>query len=159
MLDPPISQADIDAGTVFLRRDGREVQIAGYSNDGPFDHWPWVANEVDCELCCYAGDGQRYNNKNPQTDLIARKPKESEMSQVVVEDKRIRPLESPIVSFGKLKDESVFVRKVGPQVVCVKFGGNRLSFNGTYVAVYSTDDLCQCIPRPDLRLRLVLETI
>lgn len=156
MLDPPISQADIDAGTVFVRRDGGEVIIEASNILFRRPERTWR----DKRGVCYTDKGTYYPNGDYcDEDLIARKPKESEMSQVVVEDKRIRPLESPIVSFGKLKDESVFVCKDGPQVVCVKFGGNRLSFNGTYVAVYSTDDLCQCIPRPDLRLRLVLETI
>ena len=154
MLDPPISQADIDAGTVFVRRDGSEVRIVEHFNDDISDHH-WRA----CDKYYYCDDGSFFTSRDKQQfDLIARKPKESEMSQVVVEDLRSRVPEE--VRFADAELETIYSWGGGVYLKISGCHGMRIEKRDPprFGATIFDNGTLIC-PRPDLRLRLVLETI
>lgn len=160
MLDPPITQADIDEGTVFVRRDGEQTTLANRINWLDIDpNLPWISEDGRW----YGGSGIRLVFGEGEYDLIARKPKESEMSQVVVE-KRIN--NGKAVDFADLPQNTIFTTQATPDHIRVKFvwGDSHIVIcpDGTAATIAnhrSGGEFTKCIPRPDLRLRLVLETI
>ena len=160
MLDPPITQADIDAGTVFVRRDGEQTTLANRINWLDIaPNLPWISEDGRW----YGGSGIRLVFGEGEYDLIARKPKESGMSHVVLEN---RINNRKVLNFADLPQNTIFTTKATPNYIRVKlvWSDSHLCIgpDGTVATIVnhgSGGEFTQCIPRPDLRLRLVLESV
>jgi hypothetical protein len=82
MLDPPITQADVDEGTVFVRRDKLCAEIRASDNVSV----PWADKyRPDIE---YDSNGRRCRDAEHRGDLISRLPKpegeKNAMTQITI---------------------------------------------------------------------------
>lgn len=151
MLDPPISQADIDNKTLFRSECGpaRVLRcVAGL----------WYADYGDDIYYYVASDGSA-SREEPNFALTERIPKEPEMqSQVIVEDRRDDASEDAYMhAFGSY-DNGRIVRPGNGEIYLKVADAEVLQLTGADAGQFHHMNMeTKCRQLPHLRLRMILE--
>jgi hypothetical protein len=151
MLEPPISQQDIDNRTLFRTRGGGTARVtAGYP-----DLHVWIVNYGK-----NAGTVTRFGSASTWSvndyDLISRIPEPKMESQVVVEDRRTGA-EDEWKCIDELTSKTIFECKGDTRhdVYLKIYGGHSICLTNKASYHDATDWLVR--PLTHLRLRMILE--
>jgi hypothetical protein len=156
MLEPPISQADIDNRTLFRTRGGGTARVIAMLNGA----W-WLCERLDGAKPPHDSVLSSGKYFSPPTatsdyDLISRIPEPNMESQAVVEDRRQPGYVSPVVFLESIGDGNLFemdgqiFRKLSDELQerLTGCGAPCFTLLGT---------LHNVIPMTGLRLRMILE--